>query len=344
MDIERLNAANKYYIIRHALKTNNVTETCKTFGISRTIYYRWYNEYRKSGLEGLKEKTREKPDMPNKVSKEIEGLILKHVLKHPEDGPKRIYYELKSKGIVVGETGIYNVLKRHKLNCKEERKAYSRARSIKNEVQSEAKKSDLKMEDIGQVQPGYAVIQTTSYIGKIGQIGSVYQIVLLDLFSNFAFAKVYTSKSSMNAIDLMEMSIIPMIRVFDIKISNLITNNSKEYTTNWDRGMHKYDEFLKMNKIKHMSFPAKNKNIFGAMDRFISILQEEFYDEVLRNDTYSSLDELENGLNKYIRYYNYERSIDEGVHKGKPPIEVIYRQLEGDKPLPLWFYIKTSNI
>lgn len=344
MDIERLNATNKYYIIRHALKSNNVAETCRTFGISRTIYYRWYNQYLKYGLDGLQEKTREKPNMPNKVSKEVEGLILKHVLKHPEDGPKRIYYELKSKGIEVGETGIYNVLKRNNLNCKEQRKAYVRNHNIKKDVKAGGKKLDIKMQDEKHAHPGYVTILTTYYLGKINNIGKLYQIVLVDLFSNCAFAKLYTNKSSINVMDLMEMNVIPTLRIFDIKICNLVTNNSKEYATNWERGMHKFENFLDTNGVQHWTFSANNKNVFGPVNNFISTLQEEFYNNVIKEDVYTSLEELEKGLDEYIRYYNYERVIKEGVHKGKTPVEVIYRQMQGDKPLPLWFYIKTNKV
>ena len=46
MDFEGLNAISKYNIIKYALKTNNVSKTCQLFGISRTIYYRWYNRYK----------------------------------------------------------------------------------------------------------------------------------------------------------------------------------------------------------------------------------------------------------------------------------------------------------
>ena len=200
------------------------------------------------------------------------------------------------------------------------------------------------MQEEGHARPGYIAIETTCYLGKFNQIGKLYQIVLLDLFSNFAFSKIYTNKSSINVIDLMEMNVIPVLRIFDIKICNLVTNNSKEYATNWERGIHKFDGFLDTYGIEHWTFSANNKNVFSPINDFISILQEEFYNNVIKEDTYTTLEELEMGLNKYIRYYNYERVIETGMHKGKTPVEVIYRQMHGDKPLPLWFYIKTNKI
>jgi len=60
MDEEKLNAANKYNIIQYALRTNNVSQACKTFGISRNIFYRWYRDFKKYGMDGLKSKERKK--------------------------------------------------------------------------------------------------------------------------------------------------------------------------------------------------------------------------------------------------------------------------------------------
>lgn len=66
------------------LISKNVSETCKEFGISRTIYYKWSKAYQQHGMDGLGEKKR-KPVMPNKVDKRTERLILEYVARFPED-------------------------------------------------------------------------------------------------------------------------------------------------------------------------------------------------------------------------------------------------------------------
>jgi transposase-like protein len=43
-------------IIQHAEEvTGNVAMTCRYYGISRTVYYRWLRRYREQGLDGLRE-------------------------------------------------------------------------------------------------------------------------------------------------------------------------------------------------------------------------------------------------------------------------------------------------
>ena len=99
----------RYLFIMHGIRTGNISETCRLFGISRPTYYKWYERYKKYGVEGLKDKTRAKPQMPNKVSEEIEEFILDYVIVTPKHGPRIIAQDLNEMGIEVGEVGVYSV-------------------------------------------------------------------------------------------------------------------------------------------------------------------------------------------------------------------------------------------
>jgi len=129
---EVYNAYTKYMILKHAAKANNVSATCALFGISRATFYNWNRAYDKYGMAGLETKEPQKPQMPNRVNKKNEQEILDYVAKYPADGPKRIYYELKTEGYTIGESGIYNVLKRNHLSNKSERIVYSKSKAKGN--------------------------------------------------------------------------------------------------------------------------------------------------------------------------------------------------------------------
>jgi len=44
-------------IIRHVQEvTHNVAKTCRYYGISRSVFYKWLEKYEKEGIEGLKDK------------------------------------------------------------------------------------------------------------------------------------------------------------------------------------------------------------------------------------------------------------------------------------------------
>ena len=41
-------------IIRHVEEvTHNVAKTCRYYGISRMVFYRWYRRYQGEGIEGI---------------------------------------------------------------------------------------------------------------------------------------------------------------------------------------------------------------------------------------------------------------------------------------------------
>lgn len=340
MDAEGLNVKSKYNIIKHALKNNNVSKTCQLFGISRTIYYRWYNKYKTYGIDGLANKVNKKPNMPNKVNKATENAILNHVNKYPEDGPKRIYYELKTNGYDVGETGIYNVLKRNGLSKRADRELYSKDKTIKKTYKKQNKQLDYNLMNKNHAYPGYLLIQNISFLGNFKNIGKLYQYAIYDVYSKWGLVKIYNSKNSINAINFMETKIIPLSKTFNLPIKNIITNNGTEFTTSWKNGIHKYSEFLAKNHIEHWTFPISNKSIFTPMEEFLTVIADEFYKSIkVLNKTYSFA-KLEKDLENYLKHYNFNRLITTGVHKGNIPAKIVLDYIDNDENLPLWVYTR----
>jgi transposase len=164
MKVEVFNAHNKYTILKHALKENNVSQTYELLGISRTTYYNWNRAYEKHGMMGLAIKKPEKRKMRNKVNKTTEDEILSHVQKFPTDGPKRIYYDLRAKGFDIGESGIYNILNRYDLSTKVKRIDYSKNKVTYVTEKQKNKKITLYFEHTKESYPGYVLIQRMDFL------------------------------------------------------------------------------------------------------------------------------------------------------------------------------------
>jgi len=104
-------------IIRHAEEvTHNIAKTCRYFGISRTVFYRWYERYRKYGEEGLKDRSRRPIHSPNATRPEIIAKII-YLRQTYHLGPWKIQMYLKRyHDIHICSSGIWRILKRLNMN------------------------------------------------------------------------------------------------------------------------------------------------------------------------------------------------------------------------------------
>lgn len=345
-----MNEYYKYQVIQHGITGGNVSKTCKEFGISRTLYYRWYNAYMQKGIAGLSKKER-RPVMPNQVDRKTERIILQYVARFPQDGPKRICYELQNEGVLTGESGIYNVLCRHGLNRKEERLRYAKevrahrkaspeARTNPSGIPCKKQQLDYHMKAPGHARPGYICFQTIQYIGSFPKVGRVYQYVLLDSYSRLALVKLYNQKSTIQLIEFMRLKIMPLLRTFHLEINHLVTNKSQEFSTAWERGSHKYTEYLYKHNIDFIAMNADHPEVFQPLHEFSGILAREFYKPVWQDEGVDSFEMLEQRLTEYMNYYNYQRSLGSGSNQGKTPSELVLDYRGVQEPLPLWLYTR----
>ncbi|SCY76340.1 helix-turn-helix domain-containing protein [Alkaliphilus peptidifermentans] len=340
MKSEGFNAHSKYMILKHALKENNVSHTCKLFSISRTTFYNWYRAYQKYGMTGLKNKEPQKPKMPNKVSKSVEHEILAYVESCPADGPKRIYYELKSEGLSIGESGIYNVLKRHNLSRKAQRVIYSKNKKL--HINGKQNKKQL-MPPINEhkeaAYPGDFIIQRIDFIGRFDGIGKIYQYSFYDVYSKLGVVKLYNKKQDIDVWYFFQLKIVYLLKTFNLKIDNLITKKTKEFIPYFIKG-NKYKEVTENLNIKHCFIENEKSTLMNAMDEFNEYLVKEFYSKIGADKSIDSFVKIERAFHKFLRHYNFSRTISSGSNYGKTPAEVILERAAENNvdfdTLPLW--------
>ncbi|GMG95953.1 helix-turn-helix domain-containing protein [Tepidimicrobium xylanilyticum] len=339
MKTQGFNAHTKYRILQHALKGNNISKTCELFGISRTTFYNWKAAYQKFGIAGLENKEPKKPKMPNKVSKAIERDILAYVEKYPEDGPRRIYYELKSEGINVGETGIYNVLKRNNLSKKEQRIEYSKNRALSNRTNRSLNKKIPKFIDVEKRYPGYLVIQRIDFMGTFDGIGRIYQYCFYDTISKWAEVKLYNRKQDIDIWHYFEVKLVYLLDTFNLTIENLVTEREREFLPYFVKG-DKHNSIIEEYNINHLFISPDETDIFNGIREFNEFLVKEFYNKILINEKLDSFIKVENRINSFMREYNFTNVISEGPNEGKTPAEaVLDRAIENGTDLdtlPLW--------
>lgn len=91
----------KQSLIELAEYLQNVSQACKINGVSRQHFYDIKKAYEEHGLEGLREKSRRKPCIKNRVAPEVEEAVINMAYEYPAYGQARASNELKKSGILV---------------------------------------------------------------------------------------------------------------------------------------------------------------------------------------------------------------------------------------------------
>ena len=312
-------------ILRHrinllllAKSIKNISAACREYGVSRTVYYKYKNRYLTYGIEGLKDKIRKTPVMPNATKDKVVEKVLDIAKKYPTYGPARLANEL---GNIVCSATVYNILKRHGLSKKLDRLL------VLEEVPSDIKISPIlarKLESakplsIFSPRPGYMLSVDTFYVCTLKGVGRIYQFTAIDTNSSFGAAYLYTDKSAVSAVDFMART-IAIFKALSVMICSVLTDNGKEYTSHWG-GSHIFEEFLKKHNIKHRYTKVRCPWTNGYAERFNRTLLEEFYQPALLRKNYASITELQDDLNRYLYFYNFQRTHQGYRLKGKKPCE-----------------------
>jgi len=309
----------KVMIEDHLTQSITVNDVCKKYRVSRTTFYKWFGRYLYSGYSGLVNKARSNGRQPNQISEDLEKIILEYSYHHPAHGPMSISLHLKRKDINIGKTAIYNTLKRHGLNRKKDR--YQRLQSGENIISSKYQiyREFSKRRSIKTKAPGYLVAIDTYYIGTLKGIGRIYQMTAIDTFSNYAWAKVYTSKSAISACDFL---LHIRNHGHGRKISRILSDNGLEFTTHHESKKHKFEDLLAFYKIKHKYTRIRHPWTNGAVERLNQTIDQEFYQVKFRKTIYQTLQQLQDDLDVYIDEYNFQRPNQGMRTKGKVPGEI----------------------
>lgn len=279
-------------------------------------------KYLTYGIDGLIQKPRPKPKMPNETRSDIVDKILSFIKVYPTYGPARIANEL---GGVVCSATVYNILRRHGLNKKIDRLL------ALEDIPSDITISPILARKLEQARPanvlsyysGYLLSVDTFYVCRIKGLGRIYQFSAIDTYSSFGFAYLYTDKTSKSAVDFMS-KVVSRFLDMGITTERVLTDNGKEYTTHWDTGSHAFEDYLASMNISHRYTRVRSPWTNGFVERFQRTILEEFYQPNMLKKIYHSIGELQYDLDKFLYFYNFQRTHQGYRTKGSKPCNLLY--------------------
>jgi transposase InsO family protein len=310
----------KLSILELAEFLNNVSKACKINGVSRQHFYDIKKAYEEHGIEGLKEKTRRKPCLKNRVAPEVEEAVVTMAIEYPAYGQMRASNELRKRGILVSGGGVRSIWLRHNLETFKKRlKALEEKSAREGIVYTEAQLSALESakreresdpDEIETQHPGYLISQDAFYVGYLKGVGRIYQQSVVDTYSSVAFAKLYTAKVPITAADILNDRVLPFFDEQNIPVLRVLTDRGTEYCGSPDK--HPYQLYLQLNEIEHTKTRVKSPQSNGICERFHQTVLNEFYRVAFRKKIYSDIETLQKDLDEYIDTYNNDRT-----HQGK---------------------------
>ncbi len=326
----------KQSLLELAEYLRNISQACKINGVSRQHFYDIKTAYEENGLEGLREKSRRKPCMKNRVAPEVEEAVVNMAYEYPAYGQSRAANELRKAGVLVSGGGVRSIWVRHgletfkkRLNALEEKAAqegivYTEAQLVA--LESAKRERESHPDEIETEHPGYLLSQDTFYVGYLKGVGRIYQQTVIDTYSSVAFAKVYTAKIPVTAADVLNDRVLPFFEDQQIPVLRILTDRGTEFSGALDK--HPYELYLELNEIEHTKTKAKSPQTNGICERVHQTILNEFYRVTFRKKVYSDLETLQSDLDGYMNGYNSTRTHQGKRCQGRTPMETF---LEGKK-------------
>jgi transposase InsO family protein len=323
-------AHKRLSVLELAESLGNVSEACRRSGMDRTSFYAYKERFQQLGLEGLKDLPPIHKSHPQTTAPEVVEQVLKLSLARPSWGCCKLSDHLKLEGIHVSSPTIQGILAKHGMASRYERLLKLEDQAAKEHIELTAEQVELieknnpcyRERHIESSRPGELLAQDTYYVGQIKGIGKIHMHVVVDTYGSYAFGFLHTSKQPEAACVVLHNDVLPFYRQHELAVETVLTDNGREFC---GTERHPFELYLALNDIEHRTIRVRHPQTNGFVERFNRTVKEEFFEVTLRAKFYTSVADLQEDLDQWLRYYNHERPHHGYRNLGRRPIDTILR-------------------
>jgi transposase InsO family protein len=295
----------------------NAELTCRHFGISKSVFYRWFNRFNKKNLNTLEFDTKTRRPVrvrtPN-IDIQTYQRIYDIRKNDPEKSKYEIQEELRREDILIGQSTIQRVINSHReLSNTQHNRQVKKHRVLK--IARIKASVELREKSLGSL-----VQVDTKYFYVLGR--KFYIFSAIDCKSRYAFIYCYKTISSASGKDF-----IKRVRdYFPFPIQAINTDNGSEYLLEFHKEVSSWG-------IPHFFTDPYCPKQNGRVERLHQTAEYEYF-----NYQYDLLDDLQM-INEHCMLFNNKYNTKR-FHRSlgyKTPLEVVLEclQKEGGQPFSI---------
>jgi transposase InsO family protein len=326
MTLEEKVLAQRLFVIRRAEELQNVTEACQQLGISRTLFYRWRVRYLRYGVDGLKPRPPQRARPSQQAAAAVEEAVLTYARLWPTHGPARIAQQLSRPGgplTRLSASGAYAILKRHGLSSRWERLARTEIHAaataglLTDRTRGALRAARQAPPHVQAERPGDLVCLDTFYLGNLKGVGKVWQFTACDAACSYAVAWLTTELSARSARRFLLRYLLPLYRRPGHPIRAILTDGGSEFHGAFDHAC------LALG-IGHRRTQPRHAWTNGFVERLQGTILTELWRCAFRRTYYLAVAPMQRDLDRYLHFYNFERTHQGYRLQGRTPAEVFY--------------------
>ncbi len=294
------------------LEKRSIAQVARRFGKNRSTIYRWMNKWKMQQNVLLENPGRPSrafgkvfrwqsvkwniPTLssapkthPNALNADIVSTILR-IRRYRYECAEIVHYRLAKEGINVSLSSIKRVIKRNELWRKKRKYRWNEKRPL-------------------PTAPGELIqTDTVHYVNPLDH-SKMYIYTVIDLYTRMAYAKIFPNLSEKGAAE----TIFEAQEFMNFPFKMVQSDNGAEFQNHFQGRLNSKGIKTRHSRVRHPNDDAH-------IERFNRTLRKECIGQYNPNKDINFIDHK---LNRFIRYYNYDR-----IHLGiglKTPYEVLQR-------------------
>lgn len=229
-----------------------------------------------------------------------------------------------SAGGVRGVWSRHNLLTRHERLLRLERSVREQSLTLSDEQVRllERFSPEFRERHIETRHTGDLVAVDTFFVGTLKGVGRVYLQSVIDCYSRYAWGRLYTTKLPVTAVHVLNQDVLPLFEKYNAGITTILSDNGREFCGRPER--HPYELFLQLEGIEHRTTKVRRPQSNGFVERLHRTLLDEHFRIKGREKWYESVEEMQNDLDGYFKYYNQERTHQGRGMEGRTPFKAFW--------------------